>query len=65
MTPSRTATRMVMPVSRKGAEKSICWERSGVICIELTIMSASPSTMLFTRPFHSCTVCSKQRTGLQ
>lgn len=59
MTPSRTATRMEMPVSRNGTEKSITLLRSGVICSAVMAMSASPSRMLFTRPFHWRVCCSE------
>ena len=53
MTPSLTATMMVMPVSRKGTEKSMTLFLSGVILSEVMARSALPSIRLRTSPCHS------------
>ena len=53
ITPSLTATMMVMPVSRKGTEKSMTLFLSGVILSEVMARSAFPSIRLRTRPCHS------------
>ena len=52
-------SRMEMPVSRNGTEKSMTSARSGVICNAEIAMSASPSRMLLTSPFHRPSCCSR------
>lgn len=53
MTPSRTATRIVMPVSKNEWEKSTALLRPGVIFSEVTARSAFSSWMDLISPFHS------------